>query len=62
MLLRAYCRFQVWLSRQEGATVIEYVLLAAVIVVGLLSTVKSLRDTMIAQFQSIINTLNNTNK
>jgi Flp pilus assembly pilin Flp len=39
---------------EEGATIIEYVLLAAVVVLGLLAIFGTLRTTLIGKIQEII--------
>lgn len=55
MMLRWFCKFQVWMNRQEGTSTAEYLVLALVIVVGLVATLKSVRQALIDQFATLIN-------
>ena len=45
-------------ASEEGATIIEYVLLAAVIAVGVFAVIQTLRNTIQSKVNSITNTVN----
>lgn len=57
MLLRWLCKAQVWWNQQEGATMVEYMVLGVLIVVGLFATVGALRDGLKDQYCVIIQTI-----
>lgn len=58
MFLGWYCKWQVWWNRQEGATMVEYAVIATIIVIGLFVTVGKFRDAVGAMFERIIELLN----
>jgi Flp pilus assembly pilin Flp len=57
LLLIGAARVQGSVSSQRGAAIIEYVLLAAVIVVGLFTTFGSLKTALLTKLNTIINTI-----
>lgn len=57
MLLRWYCQFQTWLARESGANMVEYVILAAVIALGLFATVGQFREAVAGVFGKMITNL-----
>jgi pilus assembly protein Flp/PilA len=57
MFLRGYCKWQAWWNRQEGATMVEYAVIATIIVIGLFATVGQFRDAVGDMFNRITNLL-----
>ncbi|HWI61507.1 MAG TPA: Flp family type IVb pilin [Symbiobacteriaceae bacterium] len=62
MFLRWYCKWQVWWSRQDGATMVEYAVIATIIVIGLFATVGSFRDAIGDMFKKITDLLRQDSK
>jgi len=53
--LKGTSRFARWLGREKGATIVEYALLAAILVVGLFAALTGLRDEIKAMFTETTN-------
>lgn len=57
MVVKRTGRLSRWLGRQKGATIVEYAVLAAILVVGLVATLGGLRDEINAMFTETINVI-----
>lgn len=56
-MLRWYCRWQSWFARREGSSMVEYMVLGVLIVVGLFATIGALREALKDQYCTIIQTI-----
>lgn len=57
MMLRWYCKAQAWWIQEEGSSMVEWMVLGVLIVVGLFATIGGLRDALKAQYCILIKTI-----
>lgn len=57
MGMRWIRRFRQWLVREKGATMVEYAVLAAIMVVGLFTVLGGLRDEIQGMFTETANVI-----
>lgn len=56
-MVRIYCRWRSWLVQQNGSSMVEYMVLGVLIIVGLFATIGALRDGLKEQYCKIIETI-----
>lgn len=54
---RRYCKWRSGMAEQKGSSMVEYMVLGVLIIVGLFATIGALRDGLKAQYCNIIQTI-----